>query len=122
MLAKIVKGSKNMGKVLRVREVGDPILEKICEKVDIKNIDNEILDIIEDLKQTLEFGVGLGIAAPQIGINKRIIVVGAKKENTGSEKTVWGYWRPSSEIWQYGDGADQCGCCYDRSDGCYEEQ
>lgn len=70
-----------MGKVLRVREVGDPILEKICEKVDIKNIDNEILDIIEDLKQTLEFGVGLGIAAPQIGINKRIIVVGAKKEN-----------------------------------------
>jgi len=81
MLAKIVKGSKNMGKVLRVREVGDPILEKICEKVDIKNIDNEILDIIEDLKQTLEFGVGLGIAAPQIGINKRIIVVGAKKEN-----------------------------------------
>lgn len=36
MLAKIVKGSKNMGKVLRVREIGDPILEKICEKVDIK--------------------------------------------------------------------------------------
>lgn len=39
------------------------------------------MDIIEDLKQTLEFEVGLGIAAPQIGINKRIIVVGAKKEN-----------------------------------------
>ena len=75
-----------MGKVLRVREVGDPILEKICEKVDIKNIDNEILDIIEDLKQTLEFGVGLGIAAPQIGINKRIIVVGAKKENIIMQK------------------------------------
>lgn len=70
-----------MSKVIKVREVGEPILEKICEEVDIKNIDNEILDIIEDLKATLEFGIGLGIAAPQIGVNKRIIVVGAKAEN-----------------------------------------
>lgn len=70
-----------MGKVLKIREVGDPILEKISEEVDIKNIDKEVLEIIEDLKSTLEFGTGLGIAAPQIGVNKRIIVVGAKKEN-----------------------------------------
>ena len=70
-----------MGKVLKVREVGEPILEKECIEVDIKNINEEILDIIEDLKSTLEFGTGLGIAAPQIGVDKRIIVVGAKKEN-----------------------------------------
>lgn len=70
-----------MGKVLKVREVGDPILKKECDEVDINNINEDILDIIEDLKSTLEFGVGLGIAAPQIGVNKRIIVVGAKKEN-----------------------------------------
>ena len=70
-----------MGKVLKIREVGDPILQKKCYEIDIKNINREILDIIEDLKATLEFGTGLGIAAPQIGVNKRIIVVGAKKEN-----------------------------------------
>lgn len=70
-----------MGKVLKVREVGDPILEKECEEVEIKNIDEDILEIIEDLKSTLEFGTGLGISAPQIGINKRIIVVGANKED-----------------------------------------
>lgn len=70
-----------MGKVLKVREVGDPILNKKCDEVDIKNINEEILDIIEDLKSTLKYGTGLGIAASQIGINKRIIVVGAKKEN-----------------------------------------
>ena len=69
-----------MGKVLKIREVGEPILEKECSTVDIKNINEDILDIIEDLKETLEFGTGLGIAAPQIGVNKRIIVVGAKKE------------------------------------------
>ena len=70
-----------MGKVIRVREVGDPILEKVCDEVDIKNINKGVLDTIEDLKATLEFGTGLGIAAPQIAVSKRIIVVGAKKEN-----------------------------------------
>ena len=61
-----------MGKILKIREAGDPILEKQCDKVDIKNINKDILDIIEDLKATLNFGTGLGIAAPQIGENKRI--------------------------------------------------
>lgn len=70
-----------MGKILKIRQVGDPVLSNISKEVDIKNIDNNILDIIEDLKTTLEDGSGLGIAAPQIGINKRIIVVGAKKDN-----------------------------------------
>ena len=69
-----------MGKVLKIREIGDSILGQISEEVDTKNINNEILEIIKDLKATLEFSTGLGIAAPQIGINKRIIVVGAKKE------------------------------------------
>ena len=69
-----------MGKILKVREVGDPILEKISEEVNIQEINEEVIEIIEDLKETLEFGTGLGIAAPQVGINKRIIVVGAKKE------------------------------------------
>lgn len=70
-----------MGKVIKIREVGDSVLERVSEEVDISKIDLQILDIIDDLKQTLEFGTGYGIAAPQIGINKRIIVVGAKKEN-----------------------------------------
>ena len=70
-----------MGKVLKVREVGDPILEKQCDEVNIKNIRAISEYIIEDLKSTLEYGTGLGISAPQIGIDKRIIVVGAKKKN-----------------------------------------
>ncbi len=43
-----------MGKVLKVREVGDPILEKISEEININNINKEILEIIDDLKATLE--------------------------------------------------------------------
>lgn len=70
-----------MGKIIKVREVGDPVLNRISEEVDITNINGDIIDTIEDLKTTLDDGVGVGIAAPQIGINKRIIVIGAKKEN-----------------------------------------
>ena len=67
-----------MEKVLKIREIGDPVLSKISEEIDINNINEEILDLIENLKATLQFGTGLGIAAPQIGINKRVIVVGTE--------------------------------------------
>lgn len=70
-----------MGRVLKVREVGDPVLSKISEEIDVEKVNEKILDIIEDLKTTLEFGTGLGIAAPQIGVNKRIIVIGTNEEN-----------------------------------------
>ena len=50
-----------MGKVIKIREVGDPILQKKCDEIDIKNINGEISEIIEDLKTTLEFGTGLRI-------------------------------------------------------------
>lgn len=70
-----------MNKILKIREVGDPVLNKVSTEVDMKNINSDILEIVEDLKATLKFGTGLGIAAPQTGLNKRIIVVGAKKEN-----------------------------------------
>ncbi len=69
-----------MGRVLRIREVGDPILSTKCEEVDIKNISQEILEEIEDLKETLNFTEGFGIAAPQAGINKRIVIIQVNKE------------------------------------------
>lgn len=69
-----------MGKVLRIREVGDPILAKKCKKADIKNINQEILEDIEDLKETLNFTEGFGIAAPQAGIDKRIVIIQVNKE------------------------------------------
>ena len=69
-----------MGKILKIREVGDPVLNLVCKKVDIQNINNEILEDIEDLKETLKFTGGFGIAGPQVGINKRIIVISIEKE------------------------------------------
>lgn len=69
-----------MGKVLRIREVGDPILSVKCNEVDIKNISKEILEEIEDLKETLNFTDGFGIAAPQAGINRIIVIIQVNKD------------------------------------------
>lgn len=71
-----------MGKNICIRTVGDPVLYKKSEKVE--ELSSEILDIIEDLKETLKYSEGFGIAAPQIGINKRIVLI-----NVDSEKCTY---------------------------------
>ena len=68
-----------MGKNICIRTVGDPVLYKKSEKVE--ELSSEILDIIEDLKETLKYSEGFGIAAPQIGINKRSVLINVDSEN-----------------------------------------
>lgn len=36
-----------MGKIIKVREVGDPVLNKMSKEVDITNINSDVLDIID---------------------------------------------------------------------------
>lgn len=69
-----------MGKVLKIREVGDPILGTKCKEVNIKNINEKTIEEIEELKETLNFTEGLGIAAPQVGMNRRIVIIQIDKE------------------------------------------
>ncbi len=59
--------------VQRIRLYGDPVLRKHCVPVD--KIDDSIRKLVEDLVETLENARGLGLAAPQIGVAKRVIAV-----------------------------------------------
>lgn len=52
---------------------GDPKLGIVSQPV--KSIDNEILLLAQDLIDTLRAEGGIGLAAPQIGVHKRVIVV-----------------------------------------------
>lgn len=52
----------------------------MCKAVDIDNIDCEILDIIQVVKATLNFTDGFGIAVPEVGIDKRIIIIQVDKQ------------------------------------------
>lgn len=56
-----------------VRKEGDDVLRKQCKPV--KEITNSILQLIEDMKDTMYQSDGVGLAAPQIGILKQIVVI-----------------------------------------------
>ncbi len=52
---------------------GDPALNKVCHPV--TKFDGRLGDLLDDLKETLRRANGLGLAAPQIGILRRAVVV-----------------------------------------------
>lgn len=52
---------------------GDPILRKKSRKVE--KIDERLLTLIEDMKETLKKEKGVGLAAVQVGVLKRVIIV-----------------------------------------------
>ncbi|MFU0823936.1 peptide deformylase [Clostridium sp.] len=56
-----------------IRVEGDEILRKKSRKVD--DINSRILTLIEDMKETMYAADGVGLAAPQVGILKRIVVI-----------------------------------------------
>lgn len=63
---------------LEIKKYPDPILRKKAEPV--KEITPEIKELIFNMKETLEPKRGVGLAAPQIGISKRVIVVRTKNK------------------------------------------
>lgn len=52
-----------------------------AKSIEVIKIDDEIKLLIEDLKDTLYSTSGIGLAAPQIGVNKRVIYIDIKDEN-----------------------------------------
>lgn len=59
--------------IRHIRKDGDPILRKKSRK--IKNIDERIKELAEDMLDTMYQAEGVGLAAPQVGVLKRIIVL-----------------------------------------------
>ena len=53
--------------------VPNPLLKTVSKSVD--TIDNEILDILDDMLETMYAAPGIGLAAIQIGIPKRLLVI-----------------------------------------------
>ena len=65
--------------VREVREIGDPILNKTCKEV--KEVTERTLDLIDDMFETMYETNGVGLAAPQVGILKRIVVIDTTGED-----------------------------------------
>ncbi len=56
-----------------VREQDEPILRKKCKEV--KEITPKIIELLDDLADTMYNANGVGLAAPQVGMLKRIVVI-----------------------------------------------
>jgi peptide deformylase len=56
-----------------IRIDGDEVLNKKCRQVDV--IDDRILILLKDMADTMYAENGVGLAAPQVGVLKRVVVI-----------------------------------------------
>lgn len=59
--------------IKKILQKEDPVLHKVCHPV--TNFDRKLAGLLDDLVATLKDAQGLGLAAPQIGILRRVCVV-----------------------------------------------
>ena len=62
-----------------IRTEGDSVLEKVCRPVE--KIDKRTKDLVGDMLETMYDACGVGLAAPQVGILKRIVVIDTTGED-----------------------------------------
>ena len=64
---------------LKIRKVGDECLRKVCRPVE--EITPRTLTLLDDMVETMRAADGCGLAAPQVGILRRIVVVEVEEGN-----------------------------------------
>lgn len=64
---------------LKIRKEGDPVLRQVCRPVDA--INPRICTLLDDMIDTMRAAEGVGLAAPQVGILRRVVVVETEPGN-----------------------------------------
>ncbi|MBQ7783885.1 MAG: peptide deformylase, partial [Oscillospiraceae bacterium] len=62
---------------------GDPILRKVCRPVE--KFDEKLCTLLDDMHETLTKSEGVGLAAPQVGMCRRIFIMHLDEENISIE-------------------------------------
>ena len=86
--------------IREIVQVGDPVLRRKCEPV--TRFDRELCALLDDMKETLKAAEGAGLAAPQVGVPIRAVVVDV-------EEVYFEFINPKF-VWQKGEqyGAEGC--------------
>ena len=58
---------------LKILKVGDPTLRKVCRPVDA--VTPRIRTLLDDMIETMRAADGVGLAAPQVGVLRRVVVI-----------------------------------------------
>lgn len=64
---------------LKIRTDNDPVLRRVCRPVD--EITPRILTLLDDMTDTMRAAEGVGLAAPQVGVLRRIVVIEVEPGN-----------------------------------------
>ncbi|QHQ37063.1 peptide deformylase [Algicella marina] len=64
----------------------DARLKKVCPPVEV--VDEGLLKLADDMLETMYDAPGVGLAAPQVGVLKRLFVMDCNREDAGKEPTV----------------------------------
>lgn len=78
--------------IREILQFGDPVLREECDEV--TSFDKELVRLLDDMYETMCQAQGIGLAAPQIGVLKRVVVIdtgGGKIELVNPVVTaMWG--------------------------------
>ena len=64
--------------ILEIKEYGDPVLRE--KALPVKEITPEMLNLIKDMAETMYTASGVGLAASQVGVPKRIILIDGEED------------------------------------------
>lgn len=67
--------------LLRIRKFPDPVLKNAAQPVE--NIDGSVASFLDSMTQTMYAAPGVGLAAPQVGDSRRLVVLDTDHENIG---------------------------------------
>ena len=92
----------------QIRIMGDEKLEKVCRP--LKQVTDRDRELIQDMLDTMYDANGVGLAAPQVGVLKRIVVIDIGEgpivmvnpeilETSGSQTGQEGLLKPSGTGW-----------------------
>lgn len=65
--------------IRNIRVIGDEVLNKVCREV--KEVNDRTRELIADMLDTMYEANGVGLAAPQVGVLKRIVVIDVTGED-----------------------------------------
>ena len=71
---------------LKIYEYPHPILKKKAVQLEKEEFNAELKQLLEDMLETMYAEAGVGLAAPQVGISKRVVVIDVEQDEEGNPR------------------------------------
>ena len=81
-----VSKEQNISPQLEIYKIGDQVLRQNAKR--ISKVDNSIRKLTKEMLQSMYAAKGIGLAAPQIGINKELLVIDVNFEDSAADPLI----------------------------------